>query len=224
MNHPRIIGFSGKIASGKSTLSRMVAKHIAGDNYRVLSYATALKQEVQDIYTRVNSVNYDPSADPFWKGVPSNEIDHIVSLVKDDVAQGIIHTSTDRSPLSRHLVQRWGTSIRRNQDDQYWVKKFNQVVNCIDPAALIVVDDVRFTNEAENILTQGGQLVRINVDDKVRRNRLMARDGNTAAVMSSHASETELDNTRDLFDVWVDITKEEPHNVTLQRILEGLEK
>lgn len=221
---PLLIGFSGKIASGKSTLSRSVAQCLAGDNYRVLSYATALKNEVQDIYDHVTKADYQPEGDTLWKGMEPQDVDHIVSLVKEDLEKGIVHTSRDRSPLSRHLSQYLGTNVRRSQDNDYWITKFNNVLSCIQPGTLVVVDDVRFNNEAINIKKQGGVLVRIEVAPEVRKQRVMRRDGNVASVVSSHPSEVELDNRRDLFDVWMDITQDEPKDITTQHIVDAIHR
>lgn len=82
----------------------------------------------------------------------------------------------------RRLLQVWGTEYRRWQDEDYWVKALRAWLACREPGENVVVDDVRFRNEAELIHERGGLLV-----------RLEPWDGWEPGPHSDHPSETQLD-------------------------------
>lgn len=67
-----------------------------------------------------------------------------------------------KTDQSRWLMQKVGTEIFRNQvDKDYWVKKGGEIIQLLLKLGDVVVDDVRFPNEAQYISDQGGLLVRI---------------------------------------------------------------
>ena len=82
----------------------------------------------------------------------------------------------DKPPMFRALMQNYGTEIRRSDNEWYWIKKWSEVAS--ETPFDIVVDDVRFINEAECIKNAGGHLVRIERTD--------------IASAGDHPSETEL--------------------------------
>jgi hypothetical protein len=88
------------------------------------------------------------------------------------------------TPEIRALLQWWGTELRREQDEDYWVKKGMEMVH--EAAAysdLVVITDVRFANEADLIRANGGLVVEVYAPQKIR----MLRLGGIAP--PSHASE-----------------------------------
>jgi hypothetical protein len=90
---------------------------------------------------------------------------------------------TDRS---RELMQKIGTGIFREQiDEDFWVKRAEPLLDAYleRPGGRIVIDDVRFLNEAQCIRSKGGIIVRV------------LRPGHNLSDhrAASHRSETELD-------------------------------
>jgi hypothetical protein len=58
-------------------------------------------------------------------------------------------------------MQNYGTEVRRRDNPDYWTKQW-----CANlPEGLIVVDDVRFLNEAEAVKKMGGIIVRLTRPD-----------------------------------------------------------
>lgn len=80
----------------------------------------------------------------------------------------------------RQFLQNYGTELRRKGDNDYWVNQWLTKANSLylETGASIVVDDVRFLNEAEMIKRAGGIVVRV----------LKRGQENTM----SHSSETEM--------------------------------
>ena len=79
--------------------------------------------------------------------------------------------------LVRRLIQEYGTDVRRKDDKNYWVKRWKEKV-ISSGYERIVVDDVRFLNEAEAVNDLGGTIIEIARDN--------IYDGDT------HISETEM--------------------------------
>ena len=68
------------------------------------------------------------------------------------------------TPMIRQLLQWWGTEVRRANEPDYWVDRM--AGGLIEAKRLqlygLIIDDVRFENEAEFIHEQGGTLIRVN--------------------------------------------------------------
>ena len=62
-----------------------------------------------------------------------------------------------KPPAMRALLQEYGTEVRRNDNRNYWVKKWRENL----PEGNIVVDDVRFHNGADLVKYNGGILIRL---------------------------------------------------------------
>jgi hypothetical protein len=95
------------------------------------------------------------------------------------------------TPEIRRLLQWWGTDWRRQEDEDYWVKKTlaeadEMLTNPHIDRASVVFDDVRFPNEARAVQRRGGLIVRVLAPPEVREARI--------GKVEPHASETAMDN------------------------------
>lgn len=101
------------------------------------------------------------------------------------------------SPEIRFILQQYGTQFRREQDDDYWVKRgMQEALNLQQLGRLVIFDDVRFPNEADAITEAGGILVRMECGASVRRDRLGGE------LPPEHASETSMDFHEHDFQVY----------------------
>lgn len=153
-----IIGISGKAGSGKDTLAKYL----------------------RDILPHVDNVPY-------------YEIVHFADLLKEAVQTTCVlddwHTQTQEGKKTelewldgmtvREVLQKFGTAIREGVHPDFWVRALMEGTDDWD----IIIPDVRFPNEAEEIRKRGGILVRIE------------REG---AGAGNHISETALDD----YDKW----------------------
>ena len=64
---------------------------------------------------------------------------------------------SQKPPAMRALMQNYGTNVRRVDKDSYWTDKWFSELPCGN----VVVDDVRFINEADCIKEAGGVLIRL---------------------------------------------------------------
>jgi hypothetical protein len=171
----KIIGISGKIGSGKDTFAELLAEQLRG---KVERHALADKLRlITEIVSGVRMTTTHEVNKPFC-----NEVRNYTQDQKNVVIKQFDKTIGE----SLQLV---GTDLfRDNYDTDIWVKSFfnEELDDKLNDGKIIVVPDVRFVNEADYILQEGGYLIRLEGDPMgVRENSL--RDLN-------HISETNLDD------------------------------
>jgi len=166
----KIIGLSAKMGCGKSTIAEMLLTMISGAVR--ISFGDVLKREASQIY-----------------GFP------LELCYSDAGKKSTVVLDGDKNPMGRdmatvrEILQFHGTDYRRKQDPNYWIKQMDAALarmlasNC----PCVVVDDVRFKNEAEYLQSVQANLFRIE-----------AYPGWTPGPNAGHASETDLDD----WDAW----------------------
>jgi hypothetical protein len=128
-----IIGISGKMGTGQTTLATHLAELGGG---RGVSFADALREEVADVFS-----------------VP-------VEALTSRECKDLMRVPVGFQTLSvRELLQWWG-ALRRQGDPLYWVDKTLSGVDA-DQKDLTIIDDVRYRNEAAAIIATGGYLIRL---------------------------------------------------------------
>jgi hypothetical protein len=167
-NHMLIIGLTGKKGCGKSTAAKSITPTQNFDVIVSESFARPLK-------AMVGSLLYE------------FEIDTISASDKDALLPDI-------GCNLRHLYQTLGTEWGRTFiDPDLWI---NSMVVRLRPfyshtSALIVIDDVRFENEADYIRRKGGVIVHIertgliSNDDHASENGITFQDGDIKLVNSN---------------------------------------
>jgi hypothetical protein len=84
-------------------------------------------------------------------------------IAEDDTEETIIaRLFEEKPPLFRTLMQNYGTDVRRKEDDNYWVVQW---VEACFKKPRIVVDDVRFLNEAKAVTDMNGIIIRLTRPD-----------------------------------------------------------
>lgn len=117
--------------SGKSTVANYLVDRYGLKKY---SFADALKEELKTNFPetiRIICEMYDCDTDKLFINKP---------------------------PMLRHLLQEYGTGVRRQDNPDYWL---NILKRKIDGKDGIVIDDLRFRNEESFIKSIGGIIVRI---------------------------------------------------------------
>ncbi len=160
-----LIGLSGKIGTGKSTLGLIINQIVTGRGGQALgvSFGSLLKGDC------ANQFSFDVA----------------LTLTHEGKDQVILHPDLPGGTMSvRKILQWWGTDICRRKDPDYWVKWMAEAVDpIINIYDVIVIDDIRFPNEAEFVLDRDGYLVRVDT-----------YPGWTPGPDADHRSETALDN------------------------------
>lgn len=150
--------YSPVMASGKST----VASALQGHNYVTVKFAWPLKNMLRQLLA--------------IRGASAKEVDR---MVEGDLKEVPTPFLDGYSP--RHAMQTLGTEWgRKCMGQDFWVNSaMSQVDRILENRVNVVMDDVRFPNEAQAIVDRGGIMVRI-----TRPNVLQ--------VSSEHASEGSL--------------------------------
>lgn len=171
----RLIGVSGKLGSGKDTFAELLAKQLAG---KVERHALADNLRlITEIISGIRMTTTHEIDEPFCNEIRNYTQDQKNILIKQfDKTIG-------------ETLQLVGTELfRNNYDTDVWVKSLfsEEIYDKMNDGKIIIIPDVRFINEADYILQEGGYLIRMEGDPAgVRENSL--RDLN-------HLSETNLDN------------------------------
>lgn len=186
-----IIGLVAKKGFGKTTASNILKKHW-GDEMVQINFKDGLiaelKQNFPDLLREIE------------------EQEFINRFARCDMSLKYgIDLFAEKPPLIRALMQNYGTEVRRRDNPNYWVNKW------IDKAMLInrniVVDDVRFNNEAEAVKVGSGILIRLNRTD------LQSTD--------THQSETEQDNIKCDYEITLGANEQDKLEEELLRIIKN---
>lgn len=158
MTSPKLIGlYSTAPRSGKSTVASYLIEH----NFHTVSFAAPLK-----LMMRTFLMSY---------GYGVEEISYLLSDGKHEQIPGIRTTP-------RHLLQTLGTEWGRSCiHPEVWLMCWEQSAKrYLDNGFSVVVDDMRFLNEAELVRSLGGELWHVHRPEAVRS--------------TTHASEGALDD------------------------------
>jgi hypothetical protein len=205
--HLHLIAVTGKLASGKDTIAENVMAALGVETPYHLSFAAALKVELDDIIALMRTaadreVALDMILD---RGVHLAHAHAILDFLYLQVRSDRTLTARSRTPQIRGALQVWGLDVRRGQDPQYWVKQaVRAAAGAIADGRHVMITDVRFPDEVRACQAIGFTVVRLHVTAETQAQRLWDRDGlapDPAAI--GHASETALDDYQP-FDVDID--------------------
>ncbi len=159
---PVVVGIGGKIGAGKDAIARHLVAH---HNVAVVRFADALKEEVLCIL-RKTSVEV-------WKAFHDTAVEPSVADLRRLIWD-------DKPPIMRRLLQEWGTELRRAEDPEYWIKRWEAEARrvMLVEGKGVAAPDARFQNEVDAVRRLGGVFVRV------------LRPG---TVSGDHASELEAD-------------------------------
>lgn len=184
-----LYAMSGKMGAGKDTLGDLICEDLENKGYDVMfaSYSTPMKKEITEIIECLNSSEcLHNIAEKF-----NTTVNEIIKL--SNILNG--NSIYERTDSSRRAIQYWGTDVRRKQKRNYWVNKLIQLtVEAINNNKSVYISDVRFVDEADSIIDLNGKIIRLDVPEKVRCERILKRDKiNPTEEHLTHVSETGLD-------------------------------
>lgn len=240
--------FSGKMASGKDSVASATMKALGRENADHLSYAAALKDELNAIMgtirnskARRDARHLQGAVRPLVRRKLTRL--HFAALVaqvcemhdlKPFQAQVIIRAvlpelrrdpslnAYSRTPGIRRALQYLGTDVRRAVDTDYWAKKALCVaVEALAAGRDVYCTDARFPNEVSLAALVGARTVRLDIPAELQEQRLFARDGiKPSEEALNHESETALDDY-DSFDLRMDNTG--AFEVTVEIVVQALD-
>lgn len=177
---------SGKMGAGKDTVADYIAKILENNGIQTVKYsfATPLREEI----ARVQAMHKT--------NTPLNKIAELMNVTENE-ALGLINILKDkdvykRSDEARAALQYWGP-VRRAQDVNYWAHKVRDYINNTDKC--VYITDARHVNEVKTLVDLSIPVVRLEIDDETRINRIIKRDGyRPTETQLTHHSEVGLDD------------------------------
>ncbi|MFA5379213.1 MAG: hypothetical protein WC455_25885 [Dehalococcoidia bacterium] len=197
---PKIIAFSGKAGSGKTTMCNMLQQWLEANGHKTarLSFADAIYNHLFSLYRY------------YWMGLSDFDKNN---------SKGWFQTHKDRVIPScnitiREWLQWYGTDLWRGIDSDIWVKVYeSKALGLIQNQYIVLTDDVRFENEVHAIqVMNGNTLMAFGPVYRLTRN----------LKMGNHESETALDNHKWYPDWLIDNTNQTPDE-TFADIIKYLE-
>ena len=191
-NPPLLVGISGKRGSGKSTLAGLLANIFNDDGVEIRPLARPLKAIARDLFGVPESALYgDDEAKQALTHIRQAHMSHWCRVCEiEDSGPAVADIEGDRFLTARELLQQLGTEVFRRIDARCWINSLRADWRR-STAAYMIVDDVRFADEADFIRYQGGVMIRL------------TRGQDAAA--DAHASERGLDDYPH-FDLVIDHT------------------
>ena len=146
-----IIGFAGRLASGKTELAAICEKY----GYKKLYFALPLKQLCADLLDisidelnilKRNNTPIDITVTNDWVQIIHEETQIPYDNINEVIGGQVIHTVRD-------LLQIVGTDVIRKYNFNWHVERIKEMIK---DGEKYVIDDVRFPNEKEMIENNGG--------------------------------------------------------------------
>lgn len=199
----KIILISGKIDSGKNTFAKFLGEELKNNGNSVVFdlFAKDVKDNCSEDFREL--CQYINNEVRQIKGMVTNEFYKLNGLLKSYGIQNNISPKNilkklselttnknnfyeDKTDFARILLQIYGTDIFRNRvDDNYWIDRLKNRINSESHAQYIIITDVRFPNEINELYSDDWELIVINIK---RNNRNKHHN---------HTSETSLDGFTD---------------------------
>jgi dephospho-CoA kinase len=190
------IAFAGKKGSGKTTAAQLLVEE---HGFTKVSLATPIK-EIAKLPEDLAKHGHHPASleDALYGWTEELLPSQIYGTINPTYYEGdtprerlveLWMADFEHAKSYRDLLQRIGTDSGRSIDDRIWIDHFCRHL----PDGDLVIDDLRFVNEAEALERLSFRTVKLEVPRNLRATYLIRRDGSFDPTTEGHASETELD-------------------------------
>lgn len=130
----KIIAFSGKAGSGKTTSSEHLRDMVGRDSSHIVSFAKSLKAKA---------------------------LEEFGEFIGDSIEKDKIVTISGRTMTVRQILIELGR-LYRTIDENFWVRgACKKVMSFLGTGHTVMIDDVRYPNEYDTLKSMGAILVRI---------------------------------------------------------------
>jgi len=211
-----IIGISGKARSGKDTFATMLATElnkVSWPSYVMMAFANELKLRCQAAFDLTFEQLWGEDKEKYDQRYPKARGILPYCIGNRDDGKGLEVLEERKHWTAREIMQDYG-AFYRTIDNQFWIKNLFKVAEEKEYTSVIVTD-VRYINEADYIIDNGGYVIRVE------------RENKDSVHNEEHPSEVELDGYN-RFDFVIDnsgtLKQLEEAAVTCTRFLKDSEK
>lgn len=179
------VGFTGRAGSGKSLASHFFTRK----GYHDHSFAEPIKRIVQ---YKNGTINPQQVLEYIAKDLLrySTEIEpEFLDRVSKTLSEGWSRV-LQYDCSTRELYQKVGTEYGRDAIPHIWI---DYLLGMIRDERRVVVDDIRFQNEADALRGDGFTIVKLEAPYEIRRQRLEGKYGTDSTEWENHPSEQEID-------------------------------
>jgi hypothetical protein len=229
----KLIGVSGKICSGKTTISEALIEKYG---YQRVVLAEPIKQIAKWYIDNSKGLLLDEDVLTYMLyNILTREGDFTRTVIeKASLAKGLLlhdifpqfrkaDWSVEKNNDIRLLYQMIGERMRKTFGDDVWVRAMIQRIKQAQKhgTELFICDDVRQKSEYAMMKDFGFEIVRLTITPEEQARRIKELYGYIEPERLKHISETDLDNVTD-FDLTVDssISKEQ----TLEEIINYIDR
>jgi len=187
-----IIGISGKARSGKDTFATMLATALNKESrpsYIMMAFANELKLRCQAAFDLTFEQLWGEDKEKYDQRYPKPRGPLPYCAGNRDDGKGLEVLEERKHWTAREIMQDYG-AFYRTIDNQFWIKNLFKVAKDKEYTRVIVTD-VRYINEADYIIDNGGYVIRVE------------RENKDSVHNQEHPSEVELDGYN-RFDFTID--------------------
>ena len=189
MHNTILIGFSGKIGSGKNYIAEQI-------------FVPTLIDNIKHQYNNTLIVPYYFSFGDHLKVecLCRNSYESLSDI------DGYYNFFTEKTKETRDILQKYGTENGRDKyHENIWIRAVDTWIKIqldrlqktkLNTLAIIIISDVRFENELKYIEDNRGIIIRIDAPDRTMKRIQQESNGDyqIKSKIQSHASEISLDN------------------------------
>ena len=138
-----IIGISGKLGTGKTTVTNMLINSILpsfGMSGVRMAFGDKLKSMASEVYGFDRELCYTGKTSKV--------------KIPENIDPALVNPKWDNEPTVREILQYYGTDYTRAKDADFWVKELSKDVEKA-AADFVIIDDVRFPNEYDFAMKNG---------------------------------------------------------------------
>jgi hypothetical protein len=177
-----IIGISGKARTGKDTFAEFLAGAMnkgAYPPYIMMAFANELKLKCQEAFDLTWEQLWGDDKEKYDERYPKSRGALPFCVGNRDDGKGLEVLEERKHWTAREIMQDFG-AFYRTIDNEFWVKNLFRVAEDKEYSNAIITD-VRYINEADFIVDNGGYVIRVD------------RENKDTVHNEQHPSEVELD-------------------------------
>ena len=173
---PTIYTILGKMGSGKDHLTNRLIAHFEknGQLVQSLAFANQLKFELEDLIIDYrNGLTLEQLIEKHH--FKQEDLSDLTKLFKEILPKDLTNVTVFQKTHEIRTAFQFYSTIRKRWNINYFVDSL--ISKLTDPNIIYVVTDTRFKNEYNALLKLNVKIVKLDIPEKIRIDRIQNRDG-----------------------------------------------